>query len=131
MTTATRAFLGFQVLVWLPYGLLCFFQPTSLADYASVTAGSATATTEIRAMYGGLQTAIGALCGLALWRRELVRPSLVMLFCLCLGLATSRAAGLLLDGSGSGYTLGALTFEIGNTACAYALLSSPKLAGTV
>jgi hypothetical protein len=57
---AARIFLGLSALIWLPYGLLCFFQPAGLAESAGVTFTNATGATELRAMYGGLQAAIGA-----------------------------------------------------------------------
>ena len=34
----TRIFLGLSVLLWLPYGVYCFFQPHALGDSAGVTA---------------------------------------------------------------------------------------------
>jgi hypothetical protein len=50
-----RIFFALTALVWLPYGIFCFFQPGYLAQAAGVTATSATGTIELRAMYGGLQ----------------------------------------------------------------------------
>jgi hypothetical protein len=49
-----RAFLVCSVLVWLPYGIYCFLVPGALADYAGVVGATATGSTELRAMYGGL-----------------------------------------------------------------------------
>ena len=57
-----RVFLGISVLIWFPYGLFCFLQPSFLGQVAGVVAHSTTATTELRAMYGGLQAGIGLLC---------------------------------------------------------------------
>ena len=56
-----RLFLGFSAFVWLPYGIFCFLQPGYLTEAAGLGLTSATATTEVRAMYGGLQA------GLAIW----------------------------------------------------------------
>lgn len=109
---ATRLFLGFSALVWLPYGVLCAVRPAFLADAAGVVASSQTALTEIRAMYGGLEAGIGALCLCALFRSGLARPALLMLCFVCGGLGLTRLAGLFLDASGSAYTFGALGLEI-------------------
>lgn len=38
-----RIFLGLQALLWLPYGVFCFFQPAFLGEAAGVTIGSTTA----------------------------------------------------------------------------------------
>ena len=108
----TRLFLGFSALVWLPYGVFCGFRPSFLAEAAGVVANSPTAITEVRAMYGGLEAGIGALCLCALFRSSLVRPALVMLCFVCGGLGLTRLIGLLLDGSASAYTFGGLALEI-------------------
>ncbi len=112
---ATKVFLGFSVLVWLPYGAFCIFQPEYLAEVAGVGATTATGTTEIRAMYGGLQAGIGALCAFAFFRPSLVANVLLSLAFLTGGLAIARSIGFVLDWSSSGYTFGALGFEIINT----------------
>lgn len=120
---ATRVFLGLSALLWLPYGIYCFLVPTSLADAAGVAFQSPTGSTELRAMYGGLQTALGALAGLAALRSRLVRPALVALAFLAAGLASARALGLALDGGFSSYTAMGLGFEIATVAVAATLLS--------
>jgi hypothetical protein len=119
--TGTKIFLGISVLIWLPYGIFCALQPGYLAEVAGVVANSPTASTEIRAMYGGLQAGIGALCAFALMRPRFQLSALVALSFLTGGLALTRACGLIFDGSSSGYTHGALIFEIINTCVAVML----------
>lgn len=109
---AARLFLGLSVVIWLPYGLFCFFQPGFLTEAAGLGLGSTTASTEVRAMYGGLQAGIGVLALAALFRPGLVRPALLAIAFLTGGLALGRIGGALLDGSTSGYTLGAIGFEL-------------------
>ena len=119
---ATRIFLAVMAIVWLPYGLYCFLDPTALRTMAGLTATTPTALTELRAMYGGLQSAIGALALLATVRRDLERPALVMLGSLLPGLAAARLLGLVLDGSWSSYTVMGLAFEIPGSLIAWTLL---------
>jgi len=119
---AVRIFLAAMAIVWLPYGLYCFLDPSALRSMAGVTATTPTALTELRAMYGGLQSAIGALALLATVRRDLERPALVMLAALLPGLASARILGLVLDGSWSSYTAMGLAFEIPGSLIALALL---------
>ena len=126
---AVRVFLGLQALIWLPYGIFCFFQPGFLGGegMAGVVAGTATGSTELRAMYGGLQAAIGALAGLALLRPGLVRPALVTIAFLTTGLAAARLSGAALDGAFSSYTLAGLGFEVVSASLAWWLLGrSPE-----
>ncbi len=108
---AIRLFLGFSALIWLPYGILCFLQPAFLTEVAGLALTSATATTEVRAMYGGLQMAIGALAGVAVVRPTLVPAALTMLAFLAMGLGTARLVGTWVDASTSTYTFGGLVFE--------------------
>lgn len=50
-----RIFVGIFGLFTIPYGLFCFLRPGFLDEFAGVAATSV----ELRAMYGGLQTAFG------------------------------------------------------------------------
>jgi hypothetical protein len=115
-------FLGLSALVWLPYGVFCFFQPGYLAEAAGVAASSVTGSIELRAMYGGLQTGIGVLLLLAWFRPGLQRPALLTLAFLCGGLVTARLLGALVAGEVSPYTTFGLAFEALSTGLAVWLL---------
>lgn len=108
---AVRVFLGICTLAWLPYGILCFLDPDLLVESAGVAASTATGSTELRAMYGGLQAALGALSLAGALRPSLARPALVSLVAVASGLLLARLAGLALDGGYTSYTGGALAFE--------------------
>jgi hypothetical protein len=123
----TRVFLGLSAVVWLPYGIFCFLQPAFLSEAAGIAFASPTATTELRAMYGGLQAGIGSLALLAVVRPTLARPALITLAFLCVGLGVTRLAGAFWDDSFSPYTSGALAFEFASSALAIFLLSRHPL----
>ncbi len=120
---AARIFLGLSALVWLPYGLFCFFQPSYLAEVAGVSASSPTGTIELRAMYGGLEAALGALSAVAVFRPQLLRPALVALAFLCSGLFLARLLGAGLGQEVSSYTALGLAFELISAALASWLLA--------
>jgi hypothetical protein len=124
---AARVFLGLSALIWLPYGIWCLLDPAQLAGSAGVSFVSATGSTELRAMYGGLQAGIGALALGGVLRASLERPALLMLLFLTAGLASARLVGLALDGSASSYTLTALCFEIPTAAITGWLLARAPL----
>lgn len=107
----TRLFLAANALLWLLYGLYCLAQPSFLAEAAGVVATSPTGITELRAMYGGLQAAIGALALVATFRHDLVRTALVALAFLAAGLFGGRLVGAFTDGWLSSYTVAALLLE--------------------
>ena len=124
-----RIFLGINVLVWLPYGIFCFFQPAYLNEAAGLALESATASTEVRAMYGGLQASIGCFALAALIRPNLARSVLLAIAFLSCGLAIGRLGGMLVDGGISGYTGGAVGFEILLACSSFYLLSRDPVEG--
>jgi hypothetical protein len=107
-----RIFLGFETLVWLPYGIYCFFDPAYLAGAAGVAFLSPTGSTELGAMYGGLQAALGVLTISGALRASMARPALLTLAFLCSGLGSTRLLGVLRFGGLSGYTVAGLAFEL-------------------
>lgn len=107
----TKIFLGVQVLVWLPAAAV-LFAPEALEQIAGLAASSPTGTTEIRAMYGGLEVGVGVMCLIAIFRPDLVRAALFALACLTGGLVVGRALGWAIDGSGTPYTVSVLSFEV-------------------
>jgi len=115
---AARVFLALSALLWLPYGVYCLAQPGFLDGAAGVAARTTTGTIELRAMYGGLQIAIGALCALgaasAAWRAH----ALVALGFLTAGLGLARVTGAALGGELSAYTAMALGLELGSAGLA-------------
>jgi len=106
-----RLFLGLQAILFIPYGLYCLTQPQMLAEAAGVTATTVTGTIELQAMYGGMQTAVGVLCALAVFNDAYRRISLVALLFVFAGLAPVRVTLGLMHGDFSGYTLFAMLFE--------------------
>jgi hypothetical protein len=108
---AARIFLALSALLWLPYGLYCLWVPESLAANAGVQATSPTGTTELRAMYGGLQSAVGLLALGGALRGAWTRTALVAIGTLTAGLGTARLLGVLIDGGFSSYTGFGLGFE--------------------
>jgi hypothetical protein len=117
-----RVFLAVSALVWLPYGLWCFARPEILAAFAGLAATTPTAIAEVRAMYGGLQIAIGVLAVVALARPHHRRSVVLTLGLLTGGLGIARLLAVLLGAGVSGYTAGGLIVEFGSMAWAAALL---------
>lgn len=111
---AANAYLTFSVFVWVPYGLFCWFNPHFLGqpDIAGLVATTPTAVTEVRAMYGGLQVAIGLIAAAGILRADFKGSALLVLGSLTLSLFSARIFGVATDGGMSGYTIGALIFEL-------------------
>ena len=107
-----RIFLGLSALVWIAYGVYCLIEPGFLEGAAGVASSTSTGTTELRAMYGGVQIAIGSMMAAALLRPHLAAGALTALAFLCAGLFSTRLVGAVVDSSFSSYTVSALGFEI-------------------
>ena len=120
-----------SAILWFPYGVFCFLRPDYLEGAAGVGASTATGVIELRAMYGGLQAAIGVLAGLAFARPTLRRAALVTLLCVYAGLGVSRLAATLAAGEVSAYTGFALVLELGSaTLTAWCLSQLPSRAAS-
>jgi len=117
-----RIFLALSGLIWFPYGLYLFFQPTYLADAAGIISTTATGHIELRAMYGGLQAGIGGLAFAGALRPALTRQVLFAGCFLFGGLAVTRLLAALGAGEFSPYTMFGLCFEWGSTLLALWLL---------
>jgi hypothetical protein len=116
-----RVFLGVFGLFSLVYGVYCFAKPEFLESFAGIAAVSTTGTVELRAMYGGLQTAFGALALLGATRPSFAPSALLATAFLCAGLGLFRLLGALGAGEVSSYTAQGLAFEFGATVIAAVL----------
>ena len=104
-------FLAYLALAWLGIGGWLLFDPGALAGNAGVAATSVDGTIEIRAMYGGLELAIGLSALWAMWRPRWACHVLFLNGVITGGLGVGRLIGILLAASVSTYTLSALAFE--------------------
>lgn len=121
-SAATRTFLLVLGVAFLPYGIYCFLVPGYLLGAAGVSASTPTGVTELRAMYGGLQAAFGVLMLSSARDPRIAIAGLAAAACVMPGLGLARLAGVVMDGSVSAYTIGALVFELGSSAVAISLL---------
>ena len=117
-----RVFLLLAGLIWFAYGIDMLIAPETLAVTAGLRATNTTGTIELRAMYGGLEAAVGVLALVGSFMPGLRRAGLAALAFACTGMATGRLGSALLAGEFSRYTLQGLTLEIFLAALAIWLL---------
>jgi len=108
--TFARILLGLNGILFLAYGLVCLVVPSVPADYAEMILPGPTASTEVSAMYGGLQAGVGGLLCWSAMRPERVAPGLLVLTVLLGGLALGRSYGLVTNGT-TAYNVGAVLYE--------------------
>jgi hypothetical protein len=93
-----RVSLGLTTLAFLGFGLLFLFRPDAIASMG-VSLESATARTEIRGFYGGMEIGLGVFFGISLLRPRWFRPALLAQVAAFGGLAMGRIVGVLAEGS--------------------------------
>ena len=125
----TTVFLWITAIGWLGYGLYCLFVPSTLTTVAGLVPSTLTAEVEIRAMYGGLQSAVGVLALIGALRPAQTQGVLLALVCIYLGLCSTRASSAILLGDGSSYSVGAAIFESLSALICFVLLRKAQTAG--
>ncbi|MBM4385376.1 MAG: DUF4345 family protein [Deltaproteobacteria bacterium] len=118
---AVRIFLAFTALLWTPYALFLLIDPAALTEAANVAATSPTGVAELRAMYGGLQAAVGLLALAGALRPAVAPYALVMLGVASAGLGVARLGAATIGSAFSQYTVMALALELGSLAIVLAL----------
>jgi hypothetical protein len=107
-----RVFLIIAGLMWLVYGVYILIVPGALAATAGLGALNTTGTIELRAMYGGLEGAVGLLALWGAFNPRLRRAGLAALAFTCTGLGATRLTSALVAGEFSTYTKQGLGLEI-------------------
>lgn len=122
--------LWIAALVFTPYGLLCWYDPGIAASAPGLSILRGDGYAELGGMYGGFQTGVGVFCGLATRRRHWRAGALALL---ALGLGALWLARLSSAFAAtqpvSGYTWGALAFELFLAGLATRALISEERAG--
>jgi hypothetical protein len=108
----TRIYLLLLAVVFIGYGLYCLVMPESLSGPAGISALTITGTIELQVMYGGLQTAVGALCLFGALNMPLRAGALQAMLFIFVGLGVPRVTLALVHGDFSAYTVGASAFEL-------------------
>ncbi len=125
---ATKIFLGINALLFIGYGLVCLVSPSVVADQTGLQLATGVASVEVRAMYGGLQTAVGLLCLAGATRPGLQPGVLLAMVFLFFGLASGRMLGIAIDPELGSYNIFALLFETVFAVISVALLARSRAA---
>lgn len=101
MERFAKIFLILNIVSWIPYSLVCIFHPELLTILGVFDLDTWVEKTEVRAMYGGAQLAIGLLAVITLMNmKRHLQTTLLFYVLLFAGLAVVRAAGMVIDGPG-------------------------------
>ncbi len=91
-----------NALVFLLYGIGFLVLPETLSRFVADTAPqTVSGIVDMRATYGGMSVAVGALLLVLAFRPETVRTGLLGVLLLMLSMAGGRILGMLLEGAGN------------------------------
>lgn len=122
-----RAYLIIAGLMWVVYGIYLAAVPQALAGTAGVAATTLTGLIELRAMYGGLEIAVGAFALTAAFAAGMLRSGLLSMGLACAGLGVTRLLSAAAAGEFSTYTRQGLALELTLTALAlWLFLRQPR-----
>ena len=124
-----KVLLAVATVIWLGGGVYIFFDPGYLGRSVGVVSTSPTGAIELRAMYGGIQSGLGALALAGLVRPVFRRHAVVALAFMCTGLAVFRGIGATIAGELSAATTVMLAIEGGVAAAAFVLLRQSSDSG--
>ena len=96
--TSWRLVLVIIGLSFVGFGAAFIAYPGDMASIVSLVLINATARTDVRATYGGLEFGVGVFFLTCAMRRDFVRVGLFAAACVLVGMATARTVGLMLDG---------------------------------
>ena len=121
-----RIYLRLMGAMSLVFGLVYLLAPESMTAPTGFGTLSPGALTDVRATYGGFQLGSGAFLLWAASDASRVRVALVVVALTIGAVALSRATGLLLDSSASGFHLAALATETTLTVLAFVALGRAR-----
>jgi hypothetical protein len=107
-----RAYLIIAGLMWVVYGIYLLAMPQVLASTAGVAATTLTGLIELRAMYGGLEMAVGIFAIAAAVLPGMLRGGLLGMGLACAGLGLTRLLSATVAAEFSTYTRQGLALEL-------------------
>ncbi len=110
----------------LGFGLAITYAPLEMLAMAAVEAEGAAAAVELRAFYGGLEIALGALVLICAWHPTRRRDGLWLSLFIFAGIGLTRAAGMLWNDVSTSFLQLALGVELGTAALAAVALYFSK-----
>ena len=108
-----QGILGLSSLLFISYGLACFYDPSIAASNAGLVMEGSSAFAEIGAMYGGLQIGFGLFCLIAVINANYYRAGILALLIVIGFLGVARLISQIVgNDEWTSYTVGALIYEL-------------------
>ena len=108
-----KGILGLSSLLFIGYGLACFYDPSIATSNAGLVMEGSSAFAEIGAMYGGLQMGFGLFCLIAVINSNYYRAGILALFIVIGFVGVTRLISQIVGSDEwTSYTVGALIYEL-------------------
>ena len=108
-----KGILGISSLLFVGYGLACFYDPWIAASNAGLGMEGSSAFAEIGAMYGGLQIGFGLFCLIAVINANYYRAGILALLIVIGFVGITRLISQVVGSDEwTSYTAGALIYEL-------------------
>ncbi len=114
----SRVVLALTGLVFVGFGVAFLLWPLQMTLRVGIPLVTMTGTTDVRALYGGLEIGFGVFLLIASARRTWALPGLAATLCALAGMGLSRALGVALDGGPEPITGALLASEVSGAAIA-------------
>ena len=121
-----QGYLLLQGIVFFGLGVWFLIEPTTMASAIGLIPESPAGFTELRAVYGGLEIALGIFLVVTGCRANWSEIGLWLLLSCYGGITTGRIIGILLDQPDDIFTLELLSFEAGSLLIAILLVFGKK-----
>lgn len=114
----SRIVLALLGLIFASVGVAFLLSPSPMAMRVGIPLVTMAGTTDVRALYGGLEIGFGTFLILCSTARTYVLPGLLGVLCALVGMSVSRAIGIALDGGPAPIIGAALAVEVSGAALA-------------
>lgn len=125
----SRVFLGLMGLAFCKVGIEALVDPQAVLRQVDIVLDNASALSSMRAVYGGMHFAFGAMCFWSLLKRA--EPALVLIALYTAGFTIGRTTSLIADGVPNAFVLTWLGTEVFSFVVAATLLRLLTVRSTV
>lgn len=99
MITYERAIITLSAILFIALGTAFLLWPAAMAAVVEITVSTPTAITDLRAVYGGMNLALGVYFATSIFSEARRKAALLALFAIFTGLAATRVFGIAVDGA--------------------------------
>ncbi|HZY79961.1 MAG TPA: DUF4345 domain-containing protein [Cyclobacteriaceae bacterium] len=124
-----QVFLGLMGLAFCKTGIESLLDPQAVLENVGIVLGNASATSSMRAVYGGMHLVFGLFCIYGIFRNQASSLMLVALY--TAGFTIGRLSGIIVDGMPNQFVITWLTTEVVCGLAAIALFAKLRKGSSV